>query len=155
MRMSISLSLYLLLLIYICNGYRLIETATTWNNGDSLCTSTFGDSVMASIDSPEDQIEIEEICNNKTSTTICWIGGSHTGTAANNNCVYSWNDGTTFDESVLTFVTGQYCSNDQYMCIAPESGYPTNAGLHECVGGGEQYFPICNEPSYVYIPCKE
>eukprot|EP00484_Ammonia_sp_Unknown_P001245 CAMPEP_0197024304 /NCGR_PEP_ID=MMETSP1384-20130603/4878_1 /TAXON_ID=29189 /ORGANISM="Ammonia sp." /LENGTH=379 /DNA_ID=CAMNT_0042452667 /DNA_START=129 /DNA_END=1265 /DNA_ORIENTATION=+ len=130
-------------------GLELITTGYLVSDGsaEQACQDTFHTS-LASLHSADEQAEAQELCSFTGNTVYCWLGGVHTGTAAAANCEYSWNDGSTFDESVLhRYSATEYCSSDQYMCIVPDSS--NAAGLHECTGNGELFYPICSSPEKV------
>ena len=137
--------------LYTADGYRLIQTGYAiqpWPDSPAqqACMDEYGTD-LASIHSPQDQIDIQNLCDSVGHLNWCWIGGYHVGNKDYDNCTYSWIDGTPFNESVLTRFNGfgsEYCTDNEYSCILPSTVLDT--GLHECHGIGEEFFPICNEP---------
>ena len=150
-KMCLFITIILSIIVISSDGYVVVNQPTLWQQADAACQQQYG-TRLASIHSRSDQNAIQKLCD-KTVTngrTMCWIGGSHTL----NPCVYSWVDGTPFDESVLTRVTrtNEYCTGDRYSCIVPHSVAVNPAwhqlapGLHECHGHNEHWYPICNAP---------
>ena len=120
-------------------SYRIIDEQMDYWSAQQACMDIYGTS-LASIHSPTDQINLEHICG--ASSSYCWIGGYHIGNKDTFDCVYSWLDGTLFDESQLTRAYTEYCTSKQYLCI-------NSTELHECTGYGgttELFEPICNPP---------